>query len=293
MLKILVPGGNGYLGNILVSELLNNDYSVTVIDNLMYRQHHTLLEHCFNSKFRFIKGDVRDSHLIKQEVSKHDVIIDLAALVGAPICEKNPTLAYQVNYEAVKNIVQLKSKDQLFLFPNTNSGYGQGEGAIFTEESELKPISIYGTTKVSAEKSVRQFENTVVFRLATVFGVSSKMRLDLLVNDLTYRAYNDGFISLYEPHFMRNYVHIRDVAKLFRWSIENWNKVKNDVFNFGLSEANLSKLQLCEKIKEHIPEFKITIFDDRCDPDQRNYIVKNDKIEARGFKATISLDVGI
>ena len=291
-MKVLVTGGCGYIGCILVTELLKSRHSVTVIDNFLYRQN-VLLDQCFNNQFRIIRGDVRDTELIKHEMSLHDVIIPLAAIVGMPACKRNPKLAYEVNFEAIRYIAKLKSKDQLLLFPNTNSGYGQGDGAVFTEESELNPISVYGITKVDAEKVVRSVENSVVFRLATVFGVSPKMRLDLLVNDFTYRAWNDGYISLFEPHFKRNYVHLRDVSGVFCWSIDNWDKVKNDVFNFGLSSANLSKKELCEVIKQKIPAFRIIEFDDQKDPDQRNYIVLNDKIESYGFAAQISIQQGV
>jgi nucleoside-diphosphate-sugar epimerase len=210
-----------------------------------------------------------------------------------PACNNNPELAYAINTQQITDILSLRSHDQMLLFPNTNSGYGQGEGAVFTEKSELNPISVYGKTKCESEKRVREEVNTVVFRLATVFGSSPKMRLDLLVNDFTYRAWWDGYIGLFESHFKRNYVHVKDVADLFAWSIKNWNEVRDDVFNFGLSEANLSKRELCEKIKLYLPSCYIHEHDDKKDPDQRNYIVLNDKIESRGFKAKRSIDEGI
>lgn len=291
-MKILVTGGAGYIGSVLVPLLLKNGHEVTVVDNYMYRQN-ALLTHCWNEKFRIVRGDVRDSELIRKEVASHDAIIPLAAIVGMPACKRNPKLAYEVNFEAIRFITKIKSKDQLLLYPNTNSGYGQGEGAIFSEDDALNPISIYGVTKVDSEKAVREVENSVVFRLATVFGVSPKMRLDLLVNDFTYRAWSDGYISLFEPNFKRNYVHIWDVARVFAWALSKFDLVKGEVFNFGLSSANLTKLELCETIEKQLPDFKLAIFDDQKDPDQRNYIVLNDKIESKGMKAVISVEQGI
>lgn len=303
MIKVLISGGAGYLGSILTERLLSSHYretrffcqdvNITVIDNFMYHQYNSLLHLCSNNKFNVIKGDVRDERLLKDEIKKYDVIIPLAAIVGMPSCKNNPKLANETNYESIKNILELKSDNQLLLYPNTNSGYGQGDGAVFTEESELNPISVYGVTKVKSEKIIKDNNNTVVFRLATIFGVSPKMRLDLLVNDFAYRAWWDGFITLFESHFKRNYVYISDVADLFIWSINNWEKVKNEVFNFGLSNANLNKEELCLKIKEYIPSFNIVKVEGKKDPDQRNYIVLNDKIEQRGFAATTSIDTGI
>ena len=291
-MKVLVTGGAGYIGSILVPELMKAGHDVTVIDNYMYRQN-SLLNNCYEDRFKIIRADVRDNEIIKRELNTHDVIIPLAAIVGMPACKRNPKMAIEVNYEAIRYIARMKSKDQLLLFPNTNSGYGQGEGAVCTEESQLNPISVYGITKVDAEKAVRDVENSVVFRLATVFGVSPKMRLDLLVNDFTYRAWNDGYIVVFEGHFKRNYVHIRDVARLFEWSIKNWGNVSNDVFNFGLSNANLSKLQLAELVHTQIPNLIVHEIIGPQDPDQRNYIVLNDKIESRGFAASISIQKGI
>jgi len=291
-MKVLITGGAGYIGSILVPTLLSNGHKVTVLDNYLYRQN-TLLDFCWRPDFDIVRGDVRDWQLVLDLVNKHDAIIPLAAIVGMPACKRDPVLAEQVNYEAVKFIAQQKADAQLLIYPNTNSGYGQGEGAEFTEESELKPISVYGVTKVQAEEVVRSVPNSVVFRLATVFGVSPKMRLDLLVNDFTYRAWNDGFISLFEPHFKRNYVHVRDVADLFAWTLDSPEGIMGEVFNFGLSNANLTKRELCEKIKEQIPEFHINEVDFRKDPDQRNYIVLNDKIEERGFWADRTVEAGI
>lgn len=291
-MKVLITGGAGYVGSILTERFVIQDYVVTVYDNFMYRQN-TLLNLCYQPNIKFIRADVRDENTLLKEVAKNDIIIPLAAIVGMPACKKNPIVAKQINQDQIELICKTKSKDQLLLFPNTNSGYGQGEGAIFTEKDILNPISVYGQTKCEAEKMVRNTENSLVFRLATVFGCSPKMRLDLLVNDFTYRAWNDGYISLFEGHFKRNYVHIRDVASVFDWCISHWDRVKNEVYNFGLSDANLTKLELCNKIKSFIPNFKIVELVDRKDPDQRNYIVQNTKIENRGFKAQISIEKGI
>ena len=291
-MRILCTGGAGYTGSILVHELLNKGYNVTVFDNLMYKQQ-SLLGCCYYNNFRFVRADVRNFSLLKEEVTKHDVIIPLAALVGMPLCKNKPEEAWQINYEQIKEILSVKTKDQLLIYPNTNSGYGQGDGAIFTEESKLNPISVYGKTKVESEKIVIDAENTTVFRLATVFGTSHRQRMDLLVNEFVWKAWWDKYITLFESHFKRNYVHVRDVANLYIWCIENWHKVKGEIFNFGLSSANLSKMELCQKIKEYIPEFNIVEANIAADPDQRNYIVLNDKIESRGFKAIISVDYGI
>jgi len=290
--SVLCFGAAGYIGSVLTPLLLNFGYKVTAIDNYLYRQN-SLLDLCHHQNFNIIRGDVRDKKLLEEQIPKHDVIINLAALVGMPSCKRNPLMAEQVNYEAVKNMMKLKSKDQLFLYPNTNSGYGQGEGIIFTEESSLNPISVYGITKCKSEKLIREYENTVVFRLATVFGASPRFRLDLLVNDFTFKAWSDRYITLFESNFIRNYVYIGDVAELFIWSINNWNSVKDQVFNFGLSNANLTKLELCNKIKKQISDFLITRAEIGKDPDQRNYIVSNEKIERTGFSATTSVDEGI
>ncbi len=293
MQRVLVTGGAGFLGSVLVEELLKKDYIVTVIDNFLYRQT-SLLNLCHNKNLKLIKGDVRDIELMSNLIPDADVIIPLAAIVGMPACNRNPDLATEVNYEAIKFIAQNKSNNQLLLYPNTNSGYGIGENNIYcTEETKLSPVSLYGKTKVEAEKEVLSIENSMVYRLATVFGMSSRPRLDLLVNEFVYKAFNDGYIVLYESHYKRNYIHIRDVAAGFIWAIENWDKVNGNVFNLGLSDANLSKLELCLKIKEFLPNFHIDLAEVSKDPDQRNYIVSNEKIESKGFKAKISIEDGI
>ncbi len=291
--KILITGGAGYIGSVLVPILLAKDYEVCVIDNLMFNQ--TPLLSCVAYKnFRFINGDALDEYLIKKEVAKADVIIPLAALVGAPLCNKNPKLARMVNFEAVKMIRDLASSSQIFIFPNTNSGYGIGaKDALCDENSPLNPISQYGKDKVEAEKYLLDKGNAVTFRLATVFGVSPRMRLDLLVNDFSYRAFKDRFIVLFEEHFRRNYIHIRDVTKGFLHAIENYEKMKGEVYNMGLSSANLTKRGLAEKIKEYVPDFYIHSAEIGEDPDKRDYLVSNAKLESTGWSADVSLDSGI
>lgn len=292
-LKILVTGGAGYLGSILVPELLTQGYAVTVVDSLIYEQN-TLLECCANPKFDFIKGDICDESLMSEIIGQFDVIIPLAAIVGAPACKINPTVARQINYDAHMDIVKKVSPSQMVIFPTTNSGYGIGEkDSCCTEESPLRPISEYGRTKVEVEKAFLDKGNAITFRLATVFGMSPRMRLDLLVNDFTYRAYKDHFIILFEEHFRRNFIHVRDMAKAFIFGIKNYDKMKGEPFNVGLSSANLTKRQLCNKIKEYVPEFYIHSAQVGKDPDKRDYIVSNKKIESIGWLPDHTLDMGI
>jgi nucleoside-diphosphate-sugar epimerase len=291
--KVLVPGGAGYIGSTLVPELLNRGYEVTVYDNFMYKQN-SLSHVCYHPKFSVINGDIRDYKKLEPHIKKADVIIPLAALVGAPICSKDPTAASTVNKDAHINLFRSVSKDQWVLMPTTNSAYGTGEaGNYCTEESPLKPISLYAIDKVEVEKELMQNPNAVSFRLATVFGMSPKMRIDLLVNDFAYRAVYDKFVVLFEAHFKRNYVHVRDVCSAFMHGIDNFEKMRGQVYNVGLSDANLSKMELCTAIKKHLPDFTIMEAAVGKDPDQRNYIVSNDKIEKTGFKPKVSLDDGI
>ncbi|MBS3905130.1 MAG: NAD(P)-dependent oxidoreductase [Simkania sp.] len=290
---ILVTGGAGYIGSILTPMLLQAGYRVTVVDNLLYRQV-TLLE-CFGDKnFTFVKGDVANPQVMEELLPKADIIIPLAAIVGAPACAMSPALTRIVNYDAVRMVLDKTSKYQKILFPNTNSGYGIGESGKFcTEETPLFPISLYGKLKVQAEQELLDTGRAVCFRLATVFGVSPRMRLDLLVNDFTYRAVHDRSIVLFEEHFKRNYIHVRDVAATFLFGIENYEVMKGHAYNVGLTEANLSKRELCEKIRQYVPELYIHSAAIGEDPDKRDYIVSNEKLERLGWKPQKTLDEGI
>lgn len=291
--NILVTGGAGYIGSILVPILLSQGHSVTVLDALIFNQT-PLLDCCSNPKFEFIRGDICEKSLIDKLIAQSDIIIPLAAIVGAPACKKNPDHSHLVNYQAHMNIVKMVSKNQRVVFPTTNSGYGIGEKDTFcTEESPLRPVSEYGRVKVEIERAFLDKGNAVTFRLATVFGMSPRMRMDLLVNDFTYRAYKDRSIILFEENFRRNFIHIGDVAKAFIFAIENFQIMQGDPFNVGLSSANLTKKQLCEKIKEHVPDLYIHCAPIGEDPDKRDYLVSNAKIEALGWRPVYTLDDGI
>lgn len=292
-MKILVTGGAGYIGSILVPTLLQKGHEVSVIDNFMYNQS-SLLDVCNNEKLTLVRGDARDENLVKKHLKSADVIFPLACYTGAPLCAKDPVGATSVNLEAVRLILKLRSKEQRVIFPNTNSGYGVGEKGVFcTEETPMRPVTLYGQLKVEAEKSILDAGNAIVFRLATVFGISPRMRLDLLVNDFTYRAVTDRFVVLFEAHFKRNYIHVRDIAKAFIHAMDNFEKMKNEPYNVGLSEANLSKKELCEEIKKQVPDFYFVEAQVGEDPDKRDYIVSNAKIEATGYKPDVSLQKGI
>jgi nucleoside-diphosphate-sugar epimerase len=291
--NILVTGGAGYIGSTLVPILINQGFAVTVLDSLIYNQS-SLLDCCAYKNFEFIQGDICDYDLVNSLISESDIVIPLAAIVGAPACKRNPSLTRLVNYDAHMNIVKNVSADQKVLFPTTNSGYGIGEKDNYcTEESPLRPISEYGRTKVEVEKALLDGGSTVTFRLATVFGMSPRMRIDLLVNDFVYRAVKDQSLVIFEEHFRRNYIHVRDVAKAFLFGIENYEKMKGEPYNVGLSSANLTKRQLAEKIKEYVPELYIHSAEIGEDPDKRDYIVSNEKIESLGWRADYSLDDGI
>ena len=291
--KILVTGGAGYIGSILVPHLLQRGYQVIVIDNFMYQQT-SLLDCCQDRNLAIVRGDARDRDLISGHLKKVDVIFPLACFTGAPLCSKDPIGAKTTNFDAVKMILDLRSEDQLLIFPTTNSGYGIGEKGIYcAEETPLKPISLYGRLKVEIEKLILESGNSITLRLATVFGISPRMRLDLLVNDFTYRAINDRFLVLFEAHFKRNYLHVRDVARAFLHCLENFDNMKEKPYNVGLSNANLSKWELCEEIKKQVPGFYFVEAPVGEDPDKRDYIVSNAKIEATGFKPVFSLREGI
>lgn len=292
-LNILVTGGAGYIGSILTPLLVECGHNVTVLDNFLFKQ--SSLNHlCIYKNFEVINGDVRVLSTIKALVKNKDIIIPLAALVGAPLCNKDPIGAKTTNNEAIKLLLSNISKNQIILMPTTNSAYGSGGKNNFCdEESELNPISSYAQDKVEVEKKLIEHDNFISFRLATVFGMSPRMRLDLLVNDFTYRAVFDKSIVLFEEHFKRNYVHVRDVASVFLHAIDNYNAMKNNIYNVGLSTANLSKRELCEEIKKHIMDLEICSAKLGKDPDQRNYIVSNEKIEKTGFKTKFTLNDGI
>jgi nucleoside-diphosphate-sugar epimerase len=290
-MKVLITGGAGYLGSNLTRHLLEAGYTVTVLDNLMYDQV-TLLHLFGNPKFQFELGDVRDKKLLQELVGLNDVIIPLAAIVGMPACKANPELTVAVNYQQVADIVEVLRDDQKLILPNTNSQYGSSD-SIITEESPFNPLSLYAKTKCDAENTMLAKGNGVSLRLATVFGVSPRMRTDLLVNDFVYKSVVDGYLVLFEAHFKRNYIHVQDIARTFQFVIENYEKCKGQAFNVGLSTANLSKLELAETIKKYIPSLVIKQDDFKEDFDKRNYIVSNEKLEALGWKPIYDLDYGI
>lgn len=293
-MKILVTGGAGYIGSVLVPKLLESHYKVTVIDNFFFNQ--KSLDNLNSHKnFSLIKGDVSDKNLVKKILDNNfDLIIPLAALVGAPLCDKMPELAKEINESSVKYIINNVDVKTKIILPTTNSGYGIGkENIACNEESDLNPISIYGITKVNAEKFVLDRGNSISLRLATVFGMSPRMRLDLLVNHFVSKAVNKERLDIFEGHFKRNFVHIQDVARVFLFFIKNFEKYKNNAYNFGLEEANLSKIELAQEIKKEIKDFNFIINEIAKDPDKRNYIVSNKKILNTGFKFEYSLNKGI
>jgi len=291
--KILVTGGAGYLGSIMVPDLLAEGYEVTVLDNFMYKQT-SLNSCCAHPNFDVIRGDIRVEKTMKSLLKNADIVIPLAALVGAPLCNLDPVGATTTNHDAISMMLKLMSKDQLVLMPTTNSAYGTGDDNNFcTEESELRPISQYAIEKVEIEKQLMNHPNSISFRLATVFGMSPRMRIDLLVNDFTYRAVYDSFVVLLESHFKRNYIHVRDVSRVFRHSLQNIDAMRGEIYNVGLSDANVSKRELCEHIQRRLPEFMFLEAPIGKDPDQRNYVVSNEKIESTGYMPEFSLDRGI
>jgi nucleoside-diphosphate-sugar epimerase len=291
--SILVTGGAGYLGSTLVPLLLQKDFKVTVIDNFMFGQS-SLNQLCINPDFRIINGDVRVKDTMRKVLKDADYIIPLAAFVGAPLCKKDPIGATSVNKDAITLMLNLISPDQRVIMPTTNSAYGTGdENNQCTEDSPLRPISQYAIEKVEVEEKIMELKNFISFRLATVFGMSPRMRLDLLVNDFTYRAHYDRFIVLFESHFKRNYIHVRDVAKAFIHAIDNYDVMNSNIYNVGLSDANISKYDLCVEIQKYIKDFTFIDAEVGKDPDQRNYIVSNSKIEGTGYMPDVTLQDGI
>ncbi len=291
--KILITGGAGYLGSIMCETLLRNNFEVLALDTISFDQ--TSLFHlCNNKKFNFIFGDARDEAIMKPLIKEADVIIPLAAIVGAPACDRDPIGTKSINFDAIKMLNRIRTKDQLIIYPNTNSGYGTKSSDLHCDEdSPLEPISLYGRVKVDAERELLESENTIVLRLATVFGMSPRMRIDLLVNHFVYTALNEKYIVIFEKDFKRNYIHIRDVADCFRYCIEKSDTMVGKIYNLGLDDANLSKKELALKIKEYIPEFYIHFSEIGQDVDKRNYIVSNKRLQDAGFTAKRSIDEGI
>ena len=292
-MNILVTGGAGYLGSVLVPTLLADGHEVTVLDNFLYGQA-SLLDCCHHPGLTILRGDARDRAVLAAAIKQADAIMPLACLTGAPVCERNPAEARSVNLEAVRLLLELRSRTQPVIFPTTNSGYGIGEAGIrCTEATPLRPVSLYGRLKVDAERAVLEAGNSVTLRLATAFGISPRMRLDLLVNDFVYRAVTDGFLVVFQGHFTRNYIHVRDIARAFLHALAHLEQMTGQPYNVGLSEANCSKLELCAAIKQQVPRFYYVEAAIGEDPDKRNYLVSNEKIERTGFRAQVSLQQGI
>jgi nucleoside-diphosphate-sugar epimerase len=292
-MKILVTGAAGYIGSILVPRLLGQGQEVVALDSFLYKQT-SLLDCCHNENLTVVNGDARDQSLVSGLLKGVDAIFPLACLTGAPLCAKDPIAAKSINFEAIKMLLKLRSKEQRIIFPTTNSGYGVGEkGKHCTEETPMRPVSLYGKLKVDIEKKLLDSENTMTFRFATVFGTSPRMRLDLLVNDFTYRAVNDRFLVLFEAHFKRNYLHVRDAAEAFVYGLEHFEQMKGEPYNVGLSDANISKIELCQEIQKYVPGFYFPEASIGEDVDKRDYIVSNAKIESQGFKPQNGLSAGI
>lgn len=290
--SILITGVGGFIGSKLATKLLTLGYNVTGIDLLKYDS--SSLNHLFLfSNFKFIKADITKENIIKKFIKNKNFVIPLAALVGAPLCEKFKKEAISVNVESIKLIIKHIKKNQNIIYPTTNSGYGIGKKGFCTETSPLRPISLYGKTKVEAEKIIMKHENAISFRLATVFGYSYRMRTDLLVNNFVYNAVKNKELKIFEPHFRRNFIHIDDVVRAFVFAIDNFRNMKTNIYNLGLSSANISKFQLARKIKHNMRGLKINTKINSKDPDKRDYFVSNKKIEKKGFKAIVSLDSGI
>jgi nucleoside-diphosphate-sugar epimerase len=293
-MKILITGGAGYLGSVITGAMLDEGHEVTVLDKLLFNQT-SLLQYTSDSNFKFIYGDVRNEILLERLCDEANVIIPLAAIVGFPACAAEPQLAKDINFKQIVNVVKFTNgKNKKILYPNTNSGYGIAEGQTeCTEESPLTPISVYGQTKCDAENFLKTSTDAIIFRLATVFGVSPRMRTDLLVNDFVYKAITDKYIVVFEKSFKRNFIHVKDVANAFVFMLKNYDQYKGEVFNVGLTTANLSKQELLEKIQTHVKDFAVSYNDFYEDPDKRDYIVSNHKIESTGWEPYWNLDMGI
>jgi nucleoside-diphosphate-sugar epimerase len=294
MTRVLVTGGAGYIGSILVPALLDRGFAVTVVDNFMYGQE-SLAAVCYRPELALVRGDVRSMDTMRPLLQQADVIIPLAALVGAPVCDRNPEAATSTNLGAIVQMLGVLGREQRVLLPVTNSGYGVGEPAkVCTEETPMRPVSLYARNKLEAERILLdRHASAASFRLATVFGMSPRMRLDLLVNDFTYRACTDRFVVLFESHFKRNYLHVRDVAQAFLHGIDHFDAMKGQVYNVGLSNESLSKLELCERIKTHVRSFVVYESPIGQDPDKRDYIISSEKIERTGYRPQFTLDDGI
>ncbi len=290
-MNVLITGGADYIGSELVGYLIDK-HNVTVLDSLMY-DHTSLLRYAQNDRFNFVKGDVRNTKLLYRLMNKNDIILPLAALVGFPLCDDYPRDAQEINYGVNRYIAEHKSADQMVIYPCTNSGYGVSkDGSVCTELSPLNPVSLYGKTKVMAERVYQEADNCVTFRLATVFGPSSRMRSDLLVNNFVLRALKDRLLVLYECEFMRNYVHVADVCRAFKFTLENWESCKNETYNVGNDALNMNKLQLAQKIQKHLP-LEIIKAEFTTDPDVRDYIVSSEKFYSKDFRCEYDLDEGI
>jgi nucleoside-diphosphate-sugar epimerase len=289
--RVLITGGAGYIGSVLAELLLNKGYNVTVYDNLIYKQT-SLLHLCNETRFNFIKGDVTNQKQLLPHIINNDIIIPLAAIVGAPACDANKNLSTAINYTQIEFIVDNLRKDQQLIMPNTNSQYGSSD-SIITEESPFNPLSHYAVTKCKAEEYIMDWENGICLRLATVFGSSSRMRTDLLVNDFVYKTITEGCLVLFQSKFKRNYIHVRDIAETFLFCIKNYDKLNGQVFNVGLSDANLNKMELAQKIKTYYPNLVIIENEFSTDIDNRNYIVSNEKLESYGWRPKYNIDDGI
>jgi nucleoside-diphosphate-sugar epimerase len=293
MKSVFITGGAGYIGTSLIPLLLSNNYKVTVYDSLLFNNGDKLIPYVTNPNFNFIEGDIRDKEKLKNSLKNYNVVIHLAALVGFPICrEKGELESYDVNVKGTLNVLESMSENQFLLFGSTGSNYGEVDG-ICTEETKLNPLSIYGKTKTQAETLVLSRNNSTAFRFATAFGVSPKLRLDLLINDLTYKSMREGYAVIYESHFMRTFIHVRDICRVFLFSIENIDKMKNNVYNVGSDNMNFSKKEICEIIKKELPNTYFNYADVGEDADKRNYIVSYEKITSLGFKTEIDIVTGI